>query len=132
MYAAALKKGLSNSVTATNNEELNRDTTIKFGGGENNYTTRRPNYIYTRNSSYDGWERVYFREILELRDIYISVLGEIDNQTIIYLNSPEFLYKFGQFIYKNSSTSVTRFLEPLSNELENIYREYKEIREQIN
>lgn len=132
MYAAALKNGLSKAAVAAPDNE-STTTRVSFGNErERNHVTRKPNYVYRRGSNYDGWERAYFREILELRDIYIRGIGEIDSESIIYFNSPQFLYRFSQFLYKNSSTTVTRFLEPMTDDLENIYREYKEMREKIN
>jgi hypothetical protein len=131
MYAAALKNGLSKAaVIAPDNESTT--TRVRSGWRGDNYVTRKPNYVCRRTGNYDGWERAYFREILELRDIYIRGVGQIDTDSIIYLNSPQFLYKFCKFLYKNSSTAVTRFLEPMTDDLENIYREYKEMRERIN
>jgi hypothetical protein len=127
MYAAALKNGLSKAVvTGPDNESTSTRFTFER---ERNHVTRKPNYVYRRSGNYDGWERAYFREILELRDIYIR---DIDSESIVYFNSPQFLYRFGQFLYKNSSGTVTRFLEPMTDDLENIYREYKEMREKIN
>ena len=128
MYAAALKNGLSKtSVIATDNESTT--TRVKSEWRGDNHVTTKTDYVYRRNGNYDGWERAYFREILELRDIYIRGLGDIHNDSI---NSPQFLYRFCKFLYKNSSSDVTKFLEPMTDDLENIYREYKEMRGNIN
>ena len=50
----------------------------------------------------------------------------------LYLISEQFFYIFNQFIYENSSTTISKFLEPLTPELEDIYSKYKEMRHNIN
>lgn len=129
MYAAAVKKGNQSSLSAQNNGEFVTDVGISTNQRNNKETSIKPKYVWRRYSGYDGWERAYFRELLELRNIYIERLG---HQNVNYLYSAQFQYKFNQFIYKNSSTTVTRFLEPLSTDLDNIYTEYKEMRDKIN
>ena len=129
MYAAAVKKGNQNFLSSQNNGEFVTDVGISTNQRDNKHTSSKPKYVWRRDSGYDGWERAYFRELLELRNIYIERLGE---ENVNYLYSAQFQYKFNQFIYKNSSTTVTRFLEPISSDLDNIYREYKEMREKIN
>lgn len=129
MYAAAVKKGIQNSLSTQNSGECVTDAGLSREQTKNEYTTTKPKYVWRRDSGYDGWERAYFRELLELRNIYVR---GITNRDVDYLNSLEFLYKFNKFIYNNSSTTVTRFLEPMSSDLENIYTEYKEMREKIN
>jgi hypothetical protein len=129
MYAAAVKKGNENSLASKNNGEFVTDVGISTNQRNNKHTSSKPKYVWRRDSSYDGWERAYFRELLELRDIYIERLG---GQNVNYLYSAQFQYKFNQFIYKNSSTTVSKFLDSTSSEIDNIYREYKEMREKIN
>jgi hypothetical protein len=133
MYSAALKKGIANSTTDISNHTNNIEPDLSKSS-ENAYSNRsvKRKYIWRRDSSYDRWERSYFRELLELRDIMATGLSEINSDNILYLYSHQFLYKFNKFIYQNSSTTVTEFLEEMSGDLENFYSEYKEMRDRIN
>jgi hypothetical protein len=134
MYAAIVKKGIASASTSSSNNgghTTNDECDVKF----TNTRAKRysePKYIWRRDRSYDSWERTYFRELLELREILITDMSEIDDTMEIYLRSHQFLYKFNQFIYKNSSTIVSKFLEQMTTELESIYSEYKDMRHKIN
>lgn len=133
MYAAALRKGIAKSVSDISDDRNNIESDVSKCN-QNGYTNRtlKRKYIWRRDSSYDSWERSYFRELLELRDIMAIGLSEINSDNIVYLYSHQFLYKFNKFIYQNSSTTVTKFLEEMSSDLESIYSEYKEMRDRIN
>jgi hypothetical protein len=133
MYAAALKKGIAKSASDFSDDTDNIEPGVSKSN-QNGYSNRtlKRKYIWRRDSSYDSWERSYFRELLELRDITARGLLEINSDNALYLYSHQFLYKFNKFIYENSSTTVTKFLEEMSSDLENIYSEYKEMRDRIN
>jgi hypothetical protein len=93
---------------------------------EKSYVTVKPAYITRRDSSYDTWERYYLKELLELRNIFVKQISQVNPEMILYLSSPEFFLKFNRFIYKNSTTKISQWLEPLTEELETIYSEYKD------
>lgn len=134
MYAAVVKKGIaSQSTTSSNNggNITNDECDFKFTNSATRASSNAK-YVWRRDRGYDRWERAYFRELLELREILIRDMSEINNEMEIYLRSHQFLFKFNKFIYKNSSTVVTRFLEDMTSDLENLYSEYKEMREKIN
>lgn len=74
--------------------------------------------------SYDTWERIYFANLLDMRNIFVNGLSDINNNQILYLRSPKFLYKFSKLIYNGSSGYIPPDLEPLNSTIENIYFEY--------
>lgn len=70
-----------------------------------------------RTSSYDSWEFAYFRELMQLRNVFIDGLASQYPHLIDYMTSPQFFHKFCRFIRKNSSGYITPHLEEL-NEVE--------------
>jgi hypothetical protein len=119
-YADILRK--ANSVVTT--EPIYDEPEEYDVVSERSNVTIKPDYITRRNSNHDSWERTYFKQLLDLRNIFIQ--GMVQNQPEMeqYLNSPHFFHRFTSFLYNNSSTKISEFIEPLSEDLENTYLEY--------
>ena len=123
-YADVVKKSVTNIISES---DADNGHNFKYDfKPSNDHTTTKPSYIWRRNSNYDSWERSYFPILLEMRNIFISRMIEINPLMENFLRSPQFFKKFNLFIYNNSSTQITPFLEPLNSELETLYSEYKE------
>jgi hypothetical protein len=130
-YADIVKKSVNNVLPESDGDDNERFFKNDFQS-TNDYTSTKPSYIWRRDSNYNTWERSYFRILLELRNVFIDRILELNPLMENYLRSPQFFKKFNFFIYKNSSTKISNFLEPLDNELENLYSEYKEKSNWIN
>jgi len=74
------------------------------------------------NCGRGAWEIAYFREILELRKIFIDGMKQIEPEC--ELRSYEFLDNFSQFLYEASSRRISPYLEPLNANLEHVYSQY--------
>jgi hypothetical protein len=132
-YSDVVKNGNIDKLTTSSNTD--DSTFFKYNGnnGSNERTTtNKPKYMWRRDSNYDNWEHAYFLILLKLRNIFIERIIEIRPEMELYLNSEQFFYIFNQFIYENSSTIISNFLEPLTPEVEDIYSKYKEMRHHIN
>ena len=124
-YSDIVKKSVNNILSESDGGDNERD--VKYDvDSTNNYTTTKPSYLWRRDSNYNSWEHSYFRILLELRNTFIDGILELNPSMENYLRSPQFFQKFNFFIYKNSSTKISSFLEPLDDELEKLYSEYKE------
>jgi hypothetical protein len=128
-YADVVKNGKIDNLTTSSNTD---DSPFFKYDGNNERTTNKPKYLWRRDSNYDNWEHAYFLILLKLKNIFIERIIEIHPEMELYLISEQFFYIFNQFIYENSSTTISKFLEPLTPELEDIYSKYKEMRHHIN
>ena len=129
-YADVVKNGKIDNLTTSSNTD--DSTFFKYNGNNERTTTNKPKYVWRRDSNYDNWEHSYFLILLKLRNIFIERIIEIRPEMELYLNSEQFFYIFNQFIYENSSTTISNFLEPLTPEVEDMYSKYKEMRHNIN
>lgn len=130
-YADVVKNGTIDKLTTLS--DTDNSTFFKYNGNnERTTTTNKPKYVWRRDSNYDSWEHSYFLILLKLRNIFIERIIEIRPEMELYLTSEQFFYIFNQFIYENSSTIISNFLEPLTQEVEDIYSKYKEMRHNIN
>jgi hypothetical protein len=74
--------------------------------------------------NYDFWEYTYFRELLELYDIFCyEILQKYPEYRKIILTE-KFLYKFGKFIFQESSGRICRNLPDKSVRDHELYHDY--------
>lgn len=76
--------------------------------------------------SYGSWEVVYFKHLINLRNIFIGELAQLYPEMRNYLRSPLFMKLFCKFIFESSSSDIS-FVEPLSDRLKRDYATYKEL-----
>jgi hypothetical protein len=84
------------------------------------WTTRnqvpRPN----NKNSFNAWEFVYFKHILDLSDIFSKGISELDFDA----KSFNFLDIFSHFIRDASSGEISRYIEELDEKTDQFYLEY--------
>jgi hypothetical protein len=130
MYSDIVKKSV-NKAPVESNDDIRENVGYSIKS-DRVYTTTKPSYGWRRDSNYVSWERAYFRQLLEFRNIFIENVVELYPSMEATLRSPQFFKKFNLFIYKNSSTTISGYLEPMDDELVNLYSEYKEKSNLIN
>uniref|UniRef100_A0A6C0ELV7 Uncharacterized protein n=1 Tax=viral metagenome TaxID=1070528 RepID=A0A6C0ELV7_9ZZZZ len=83
------------------------------------------NYVPPReNDSDDIWEYSYFRELIQLRNIFIEGVEKIRPDLLEYLHSPQFFLTFCRMVRKGSSGYIHRYLEDLTDEERDDYLHY--------
>lgn len=78
----------------------------------------------TFKHSYNTWEYAYFEYLIELRNTFASKCIEFYPEDYNYVYSEEFFYKFVKFVYDHSSKTISPYLKPLSENVENQYSKY--------
>ena len=76
----------------------------------------RPN----NNVSFDVWEHTYFKNVLELSDIFSEGANKLDIDT----DSSNFLDIFSHFVRDCSSGEISPFIEELDPKTDEFYMEY--------
>lgn len=80
---------------------------------------------FRRNHSRDTWEHAYFRQLLDLRKIFISHIHAISPHTNTDLfRTADFMDNFAQFLYEESSGYISPYIGQLSEHTENCYDKY--------
>ena len=72
------------------------------------------------NVSFDTWEHIYFKHILDLNDIFSEGIEKIGINT----GSLNFLEVFSHFIRDCSSGEISPYIEDLDPEISEFYNEY--------
>jgi hypothetical protein len=88
--------------------------------------------ISNKNSNYDAWEFSYFRELINMRDIFLRQIqysNEYQDKKEYFL-SPYFFNKFCYFIYETSSGNISSYLESLTEQDEDEYWSYLKTKKQ--
>ena len=87
----------------------------------NRYSHRHQNSKINIQNSYNTWEFIYFNHLIELKSIidrYFSIL-DIDTNTYYFIDN------FFQFIRECSSGEISNYIEPLNEDDEKLYYEFK-------
>jgi hypothetical protein len=92
--------------------------TIRHKICDDNWCPKIIKHVYRARAyrcSYEAWELAYYSQIKDLRDIFAQVFKHYD-MTKMNVNSPEFLRKFGQFLFSVSSGHISKYL-PITGDM---------------
>jgi len=126
-YADILKKGPDPDTTVQTADPL--PTTTKSCPILSNRAGKPPQCLWGGVASYDRWVYAYFGQLMDMRNIFVRTFAQETDCADEYLNSVEFFDLFTRMIYDHSSGKISRFLAPLTDDLENAYTEFS-LREQ--
>ena len=123
-YANILKKSETKSDICVN-ESVNFAKNVKYDKiFSPEFYKRRSNFRNTvtknSNSSYGVWEYTYFQHIIDLSNIFKEYTKELDIKTDTF----DFLDVFSKFIYKFSSGKINPYIELLTENTDNLYKEF--------
>ncbi len=123
-YSDILKKANSKEESVTNDVCTDESASVDIKSIK--FSRRPPSYLSEKNVCYDTWEKSYFLQLIALRDIFCKDYTEFfsNEETITHLQSPKFFHDFAKMIFDSSSKLIQADLEPLSEEMEDVYSEY--------
>jgi len=115
-YADIIRKGINTEKSTTS--DASRDDGIVKKSDKS--VTKRAR----RNYNYDSWERAFFQDLLNMRDIFAKKYLEMFPEEFYKVYSPQFLHKFCRMIYSNSTGEISSYVDDFPENLESTYFEY--------
>jgi hypothetical protein len=120
--------------TCTNDTEYHPFPTILIRPLRTRPSVRGTNPKPNHNVSYDVWEYTYFKNIIELSDIFLKgfkQLGINTHTNMEYEDYIDFLHLFGQFIRDCSSGEISPYIEELSSDTNDFYKHFTILRNEV-